>query len=1037
MGFWFTLLLWGAMTVLSDLLSPKPDIEDAKPSGLGDFQFPTATEGRALPLAWGTVPISGPNVVWYGNLVQTPITEKIKTGLFSSERVIRGYTYKVGMQFALCQGVVDELRQVDIGEDAVLKFTGIWSAVVANNGTGYSKGDILTISGGTSTVPARVRVTKTLFGLVREIELIEMGTYTAFPSSPANVTGGSGSGCTLTIRSGPVTHGLTVPLDRPTLLGGNDLGNGGISGTLEFFSGTSTQNVSTYLSSWQKIPASTGDTPAYRDVCYLAPFAAPIYVGNSTSIRPWRFTIRRTPNNLSLTSNRHIVNGGDANPANVIYEALTNDEWGYGIATGDIDSASFVTAGNTLHSEGNGFSFLLDNQEDIGDLVRRIEQQIDGIVFFDPTSNKWKLRLVRFDYDIETVPELTVDDNVIEISSFTRGTWEGTKNQVRVPFVDREDDFKESFGFAQDMANRITLGKTMSTTVVHPGVKYGPLANALAWRELRTLAFPLASGEIVVDRTLYGVLPGDVLALTNERLGLVKLPVRVRAANYGELLDGRITLQVVQDVFNSAAGSFGNPPNTGWERPGDNLDPFPNDEQLAFEAPRAFTLRDTVSPSATSDRVYAAGRRQGDEVTFRIVERHAAGTPTGGFAEIGNVYGFMLAGELNASLAIGSAYPLSTLVVTPTPDAQATILAAFNEATFDDVAELGTDLITLCLVDEEFFLVTSAQTSGANIQLNDVYRGVLDSVQAAHASGASVYLLFVGGGLSDSTIEAGQNVHVKLLPRSASDTVEEDEATQIAFAMSNRVRRPYAPAEASLNGTRFDTTVSLEGGAGTGEAEGIDVELVRRDFRTTNEIAALLDDAADLDPSYPSANTTTHEIEVIKDPAGTPVTLFTHALGATATGTVTRIDILLNNAGALPTTLRFAIRSTHTFEGTSYDSRYDLNLDFSLSSALTGQFAFGALDTNVASAAFTVTDGATDHDFAISSAFTAGDVEYRINGGSWTTLIAAAATTGTIGSGLISNGDTIEVRHLSSDVGAKKLLTMTVGTPAGFGVLYV
>jgi hypothetical protein len=86
-------LLYGALFVLAELLRPKPNIENAKPAGLGDFQFPTATEGRPVPILWGTVRQKGPNVVWYGDFEQVPMVVEVKTGLFSKEDQITGFKY--------------------------------------------------------------------------------------------------------------------------------------------------------------------------------------------------------------------------------------------------------------------------------------------------------------------------------------------------------------------------------------------------------------------------------------------------------------------------------------------------------------------------------------------------------------------------------------------------------------------------------------------------------------------------------------------------------------------------------------------------------------------------------------------------------------------------------------------------------------------------------------------------------------------------------------------------------------------------------
>jgi len=63
MGFWFMILLWAATFAVSQLLTPKPEVEDAKAATIDEFNFPTATEGRVIPLGWGTYKVEGPNVL--------------------------------------------------------------------------------------------------------------------------------------------------------------------------------------------------------------------------------------------------------------------------------------------------------------------------------------------------------------------------------------------------------------------------------------------------------------------------------------------------------------------------------------------------------------------------------------------------------------------------------------------------------------------------------------------------------------------------------------------------------------------------------------------------------------------------------------------------------------------------------------------------------------------------------------------------------------------------------------------------------------
>lgn len=76
-GAWvnFVVMLVVAL-VLSYALAPKP-AQPPKPS-LEDLDFPTAEEGRPIPVVFGEVWISGPNILWYGDLDAVPV--KVKGG---------------------------------------------------------------------------------------------------------------------------------------------------------------------------------------------------------------------------------------------------------------------------------------------------------------------------------------------------------------------------------------------------------------------------------------------------------------------------------------------------------------------------------------------------------------------------------------------------------------------------------------------------------------------------------------------------------------------------------------------------------------------------------------------------------------------------------------------------------------------------------------------------------------------------------------------------------------------------------------------
>lgn len=70
--YYFVVLLAAYLVAAS--MAPKPQIP--KPAALEDFSVPTAEEGREVAVVFGTCTVTGPNVVWFGNLSAQPIRKE-------------------------------------------------------------------------------------------------------------------------------------------------------------------------------------------------------------------------------------------------------------------------------------------------------------------------------------------------------------------------------------------------------------------------------------------------------------------------------------------------------------------------------------------------------------------------------------------------------------------------------------------------------------------------------------------------------------------------------------------------------------------------------------------------------------------------------------------------------------------------------------------------------------------------------------------------------------------------------------------------
>jgi len=129
--------------------------------------------------------------------------------------------------------VLDKLMKAATGQGA--------TAVSIQSGTAttgaYVVGDILTVSGGTSTFAAKIRVTGVSTGNITSAVVSEGGSYTANPSNPVSVTGGGGTGATFNLTF--ASNGWTLRR-RSQQAASATVGSGGSGGT----NGTQTVTLS-------------------------------------------------------------------------------------------------------------------------------------------------------------------------------------------------------------------------------------------------------------------------------------------------------------------------------------------------------------------------------------------------------------------------------------------------------------------------------------------------------------------------------------------------------------------------------------------------------------------------------------------------------------------------------------------------------------------------------------------------------------------------------------------------------------------------
>ncbi len=310
-----------------------------------------------------------------------------------------------------------------------------------------------------------------------------------------------------------------------------------IGGQIDVYKGTQTQTANDYLQSKMVNPC-----PAYLGIAYAV--LRGFHVANQPYLKPISFIARRCPNQLGLTGGKHNI-AGDANPACMIYEAITDATWGSGLPTTMVDAANFQAVGDTLFDEGFGLSMVVDAPASATDLIRDILRHIDGTLYTDPTTGKLKLKLIRPDYNPLTIPVL--DETNCEVESYERSSWADTRNAIKVRYVDRAWGFTERIVEQHDAASITSRGEIVTEDADFRGLSNATIATKIAYRELKTLATPPGRPVLIADRSMHKLRPGDPFIWNSPDHGVSGMPCRVAQIIPGPPQDGKIRIDAVED----------------------------------------------------------------------------------------------------------------------------------------------------------------------------------------------------------------------------------------------------------------------------------------------------------------------------------------------------------------------------------------------------------------------------------------------------------------------------------------------------------
>lgn len=373
--------------------------------------------------------------------------------------------------------------------------------------------------------------------------------------------------------SGSVTTNQEILIDQLNLFGGKER-EGGVYGNVDILMGASNQTTNSYLAS--KLGAVI---PAFRGVVSVV-FKSFYFAAMSPYFKAPSFLVKRIPSKDWLPLIADI--DGSCNPIHALLELLTHPDWGMGYSQSNCDMVAFADCAQVLYNEGFGLSFALSSVDDYEKTIEMIMNHVNGMFFVDPYTGKFTVKLLRNDYQADLENLLLLDESNSEIESFQRPNYSEIVNEITVNYRPLGSSKDENIT-VQNIAAIQNQGSVVSQTINYPAISSSTVAATVASRDLRQRSTPLAKLKIRVNRDAWNSNIGDVVRLNLDAFGIELLVFRILGIDFGNLTDGVISIDAIEDIFGLSISEYYENQPSGWVDEASDPEPLVN--YAVVEAP--------------------------------------------------------------------------------------------------------------------------------------------------------------------------------------------------------------------------------------------------------------------------------------------------------------------------------------------------------------------------------------------------------------------------------------------------------------------
>lgn len=496
-----------------------------------------------------------------------------------------------------------------------------------------------------------------------------------------------------------------------------------------------------------------------------------------------------SPGGGSFTTISSVGGGINAmNPAHIIYECVTNNVWGRGLPTTFIDETSFLAAATTLFTEGFGICMRWNRQDDIDRFVSLILQHIGGALFINRQNGLVTLKLLRQDYDPDSLPIFTFDNGLLDITEDDSSSNDTVFNEIIVKYTDPISGQVGSLR-TQNLASFQALGTLISNSVDYLGLPTAALAARVSQRDLQINSGDIRRFKIKIDRVGWYISPGDVFKISVPTRGIESMVLRAGAIEDGPLEDETISITAMQDIFALPESSFVTPQPSYWTPPDRSVRVISErlvDEATYFDLAENLPASELSVVTTDSGTIKVFAEQPSSAVTDYIVATKSSLETD--YVER-TVAGFDAGAELTTLLGLHA--------------------TAVTVESFSGSSLLTSVPVPALIVDgdeQEYVDVTSIDLETGDLT---IARGCIDTIPHTFASGKIWFQTHMP--TSDFVIRStGEIADVKLLSRTSSEKLSQSLAPTDVIEIGARQGRPYPPGNLTINGIAFEESQTVE-----------------------------------------------------------------------------------------------------------------------------------------------------------------------------------------------------------------------------------